>query len=93
MYKKFKEHKAKDKIGKDDMVLMSHAEFIKMGKDLKGVPVCITPDGKEPVEVKEELDYTPSVSTRTIPTLEQMKEAEKNGCDIFIEEIQPSQRR
>lgn len=36
------------------MVLMSAAEFAEGGKDLCGVPVCITPDGDEPVEEIED---------------------------------------
>ena len=32
---------------------MSHDEFVSGGKDIIGVPVCITPDGNEPVEQEE----------------------------------------
>lgn len=39
--------------GDDNEVLMSHWEFIEGGKNVKGVPVTITPDGKEPVFVDE----------------------------------------
>jgi hypothetical protein len=38
-----------------DMVLMSHDEFVSGGKDLYGVPVCITPDGSEPKDAPEEI--------------------------------------
>jgi len=33
-----------------DMVLMSNAEFQAGGKDIKYVPVCVTPTGAEPDE-------------------------------------------
>ena len=33
-----------------DMIIMSQEEFVKGGKDIKGVPVCITPTGTEPEE-------------------------------------------
>lgn len=36
-----------------DSVLMSHDEFVNGGKNLKGVPLTITPDGSEPVEMDE----------------------------------------
>jgi len=36
-----------------DMVLMSHYEFVNGGKEVIGVPVCITPDGNEPKEVSD----------------------------------------
>ena len=38
-----------------DIVLMSHDEFVNGGKDLYGVPVCITPDGSEPKDAPEEI--------------------------------------
>ena len=31
-----------------NMILMSADEFVKGGKNIRGVPVCITPDGTEP---------------------------------------------
>jgi hypothetical protein len=36
-------------------VLMSHEEFVKGGKAIKGVPITITPDGAEP-EIRQELE-------------------------------------
>ena len=38
------------KLAKGDIVLMSAAQFVNGGDKLTGVPVTITPDGKEPVE-------------------------------------------
>ena len=35
------------------MIVMSHAEFVAGGKDIKGVPVAITPDGKPPKIIDE----------------------------------------
>ena len=35
------------------MIVMSHADFIGGGKDIKGVPVCITPDGLPPKVIDE----------------------------------------
>ncbi len=35
-------------------ILMSAEEFAKGGKDIKGIPVTITPDGKPPVFPTEE---------------------------------------
>jgi len=36
-------------LAKGEEVLMSHTEFINGMKNLKGVPVTITPDGKQPI--------------------------------------------
>jgi len=41
--------KNKIKLEKDEEVLMSHDEFVKGGKNIKGVPLAITPYGSEPV--------------------------------------------
>jgi hypothetical protein len=41
------------KLNEDEILLMSHDEFVSGGKDFIGVPVCITPDGNEPVEQEE----------------------------------------
>jgi hypothetical protein len=38
----------------NEMLLMSHDEFINGGKDITNIPVCITPDGSEPQEVDDE---------------------------------------
>jgi len=38
----------------DEMLLMSHDEFINGGKDITNIPVCVTPDGSEPQEVDDE---------------------------------------
>lgn len=48
MYIKYADYKGK--LAKGDMVLMSAAEFASGGNKLTGVPVTITPDGKEPIE-------------------------------------------
>jgi len=37
-------------LAKDETILMSLTEFNAGGKDLKGVPICITPSGEEPTE-------------------------------------------
>lgn len=42
------------KLAKGDVVLMSADEFANGGSKLKGVPIAITPDGKEPVETTEQ---------------------------------------
>ena len=36
-------------LAKGEEVLMSHTDFIKGMKNIKGVPVTITPDGKQPI--------------------------------------------
>jgi len=51
MYIKYKDFKGM--LQEDEMLLMSHDEFINGGKDITGVPVAITPDGDEPKEVLE----------------------------------------
>ena len=40
----------------DEILLMSHDEFQAGGKEIKGIPVCITPDGSEPVETEINLE-------------------------------------
>ena len=40
------------------MIVMSHAEFVAGGKDIKGVPVAITPDGGFS-KVFDELEFEP----------------------------------
>lgn len=40
---------SKEALAKGEEVLMSHAEFVGGMKNIKGVPVTITPDGKQPV--------------------------------------------
>jgi len=40
------------KLNADEMVLMSSAEFKSGGKNLKNVPIAITPDGSEPIEIE-----------------------------------------
>ena len=35
-----------------EILLMSHSEFENGGKDVKNVPVCITPLGEEPIEIQ-----------------------------------------
>jgi len=53
MYIKYKEYKGK--LAEGDVVLMSHQEFVDGGKDIKGIPVTVTPNGEEPVEPNKEL--------------------------------------
>lgn len=48
MYIKYADYKGK--LAKGDIVLMSAAEFTNDGSKLIGIPVTITPDGKEPIE-------------------------------------------
>ena len=36
-----------------EVLLMSHDEFVNGGKNIEGVPVTVTPDGNEPVEIEE----------------------------------------
>lgn len=48
MYIKYADYTGK--LAKGDIVLMSAAEFANGGDKLTGVPVTITPDGKEPIE-------------------------------------------
>lgn len=36
-------------LAEGDVLLMSHDEFVNGGKDITGIPVCVTPDGEEPV--------------------------------------------
>lgn len=56
--KEYKEkEKNKIKLEKDEEVLMSHDEFVKGGKNIKGVPLTITPDCREPKEVEDEVVY------------------------------------
>ena len=40
------------------MIVMSHADFVAGGKDIKGIPVAITPDGGFP-KVFDELEFEP----------------------------------
>lgn len=44
----------KGTIEDNEIILMSHDEFVNGGKNLKNVPVCVTPDGNEPKEVGNE---------------------------------------
>ena len=39
----------------DEILLMSHEEFKSGGKEIKGIPVCITPNGDEPAETEPEI--------------------------------------
>ena len=49
MYIKFTDYNGQE-LEQCDSVLMSHEEFVNGGKDLRGVPLTITPDGSEPKE-------------------------------------------
>lgn len=40
------------------MIVMSRADFVAGGKDIKGIPVAITPDGGFP-KVFDELEFEP----------------------------------
>ena len=48
-YKNYKDYDSKVPLKKDKMVLMSGKEFDGGGKNLIGVPTCITPDGSIPI--------------------------------------------
>ena len=61
MYIKYADYKGK--LSKGDMVLMSAAEFANDGNKLTGVPVTITPDGKEPIEPPAEPEELPMAHT------------------------------
>jgi len=52
MYIKYKDYKGK--LADGDIVLMSHQEFVDGGKSLKGMPITVTPEGKEPPETESE---------------------------------------
>lgn len=52
MYVKYKDFTGSINTG--DVLLMSAAEFAGGGKNVKNIPVTITPDGSEPVENPEE---------------------------------------
>ena len=56
-YIKYQEYKVGMTLGEDVMVLMSHEEFVNGGNKLMGVPLAITPDGREPKEVEDEVVY------------------------------------
>ena len=65
------------KLSKDDSVLMSAEEFAGKGKDLKNVPVTVTPDGKEPVEptvTDPIIEPEPTIEDKFITEIEQLKE-------------------
>ena len=51
---------SKEALAKGEEILMSRAEFVAGMKNIKGVPVTITPDGKTPVfpdeDVKEDAE-------------------------------------
>ena len=44
-------------LNEGDVLLMSAAEFAGGGKSVKNIPVTITPDGSEPIEIAEEELY------------------------------------
>ena len=54
MYIKLKDFTGK--LNKEDVLLMSHDEFVEGGKEIIGIPVTVTSDGKDPVKVEVE-DY------------------------------------
>jgi len=51
IYVKYKDFKGTLKDG--ETLLISNEEFDNGGKDVMGVPVSITPDGEEPVDMEE----------------------------------------
>jgi hypothetical protein len=53
MYIKYKDFNGT--LNEGDVLLMSASEWLS-NKDIKGVPICITPDGEEPIEVEKELE-------------------------------------
>lgn len=68
MYIKYADHTGK--LAKGDIVLMSAVEWANSGKLLNGVPVTITPDGKEPVETTEQPEPTqPELPSEQTPDL------------------------
>ena len=52
MYIKYKDYNGQ-KLSEDDSILMSLEEFQNGGKELRNVPLTITKDGSEPVEIEE----------------------------------------
>ena len=54
MYIKYKDYKGQ--LNEGEVLLMSHDEFVQGGKDIKGVPTAVTPDGEEPKDM-EEFDF------------------------------------
>jgi len=68
MYIKYADYTGK--LAKGDIVLMSAVEWANSGKLLKGVPVTITPDGKEPVETTEQPEpIQPELPSEQTPDL------------------------
>ena len=64
MYTKYADYTGQ----KDVHVLMSKDEFLNGGGNLlRNVPITITPDGNEPIEVEEEIQ---NMEAQTIPSLE-----------------------
>ena len=51
MYIKYKDYKGT--LNEDEVLLMSHQEFVDGGDKVKGVPVTVTPNGSEPKEVED----------------------------------------
>ena len=52
MYIKYKDFNGTLK--ENEILLMSLEEFESGGKDLRGIPMAVTPDGKEPIELEDE---------------------------------------
>ena len=84
MYIKYADYTGK--LAKGDIVLMSAVEFANGGKNLTGVPVAITPDGKEPVEV-EPVEPIPDEPTSE-PTKEELLQAEITDLKARLTKIE-----
>ena len=52
MYIKLKDYNGQE-LEKGDSVLMSRDEWLDVGKNIKGIPLTITPDGSEPKDIDE----------------------------------------
>jgi hypothetical protein len=73
MYIKYPDYNGQ--LNEGNVVLMSLAEFENGGKDLKGVPIAVTPDGAEPIEVEEIESITQPEPQPHIPTEEERLQA------------------
>lgn len=86
MYIKYGNYKGNLQAG--DTVLMSAVEFAAGGKNLTGVPVTITPDGKEPAEVAEVPEDTmPKVVEEPTAVLEPTIEQRQDQVEAALIEI------
>ena len=78
MYIKYKDYNGQA-LGVDDSILMSKAEFDSGGSELLNLPVTVTLDGNEPVQID---DYLPEVgAVESIP----MKSTEERLAEVETE--------